>query len=93
MRAKASGLDAHLLQSLGRDALTRLRMPLLEALKKCPSVQLSLVEMLALLPAMKQRLYSISSSSRAAPDRLGISVGVVAGASPSGRWQATQRID
>merc|ERR1719461_741810 len=38
-----------------------------------------------LLPAMKPRLYSISSSPRASPDRASLTVAVVSGPSPTGR--------
>jgi len=60
-------------------------MPLLELLLKFESIKLTLPEVLALIPMMKPRLYSISSSPLALPARVSITVGVLRAHTSSGR--------
>jgi len=67
------------------DHAQRMQMPLLELLLKFPSVEVTLPEVLALLPQMKPRLYSVSSSPLALANRVSISVGVLRGTTQSGR--------
>ncbi len=61
------------------------RRTLLELLVQHRSARLSMGELLTLLPPLKPRYYSISSSPRVAADRVSVSVGVVKGATPTGR--------
>jgi len=61
------------------------RRTLLEVLKEVPDLQITFGQLLALLPAMKPRYYSISSSPKASPSKASITVSVVRGTSPSGR--------
>ena len=60
---------------------------LLETLECFPSLAkvMTVAELLAVLPPMKARYYSISSSPLAMPQRLSLTVGVVEGISPTGR--------
>lgn len=67
------------------DYAQRMQMPLLELLIKFPSIKITLPEVLALLPQMKPRLYSISSSPLALPGQVSITVGVLRGITASGR--------
>jgi len=66
-------------------SIKELKMPLLEILQAFPSVRVGLAEVLALLPAMKPRLYSISSSPLASPSHVSLCFTVVSGPSPTGR--------
>jgi len=61
------------------------RLTLLEVLRKYSSVTVPLGMLVGMLPSMKPRYYSISSSPEASPDRVSITVSVVTGAAPSGR--------
>eukprot|EP00927_Polykrikos_kofoidii_P029658 TRINITY_DN25618_c0_g1_i1.p1 TRINITY_DN25618_c0_g1~~TRINITY_DN25618_c0_g1_i1.p1 ORF type:complete len:1156 (-),score=164.76 TRINITY_DN25618_c0_g1_i1:94-3138(-) len=61
------------------------RRTLLEVLQEFPEVTVSFGDLLALLPANKPRFYSISSSPKALPNAVSITVSVVQGASPTGR--------
>jgi cytochrome P450 / NADPH-cytochrome P450 reductase len=63
----------------------RNRRTLVELLAAHRSARLSLGELLTLLPPLKPRYYSISSSPRVAADRVSVSVGVVKGVTPTGR--------
>ena len=58
---------------------------LLEILQAYGSVKLPFGKFLGMLPAMKPRFYSISSSPIKCPNSLSITVSVVAGTTPSGR--------
>ncbi len=58
---------------------------LLELLDAHRSVQLTLAELLTLLPPLRPRYYSISSSPRVAAGRVSVTVGVVKGTTPTGR--------
>jgi cytochrome P450/NADPH-cytochrome P450 reductase len=79
-------LDQVTLQTLSATSQAqRVQMPLLELLLKYTSIELTLGEVLALLPPMKPRLYSISSSPRATPNRLSVTVGVLSVVTGSGR--------
>merc|ERR1712178_516474 len=61
------------------------RRNLLEVLQDFPSVNLSYGALLGMLQPLKPRYYSISSSPKASPGSVSISVSVVKGISPSGR--------
>ena len=61
------------------------RRTLVELLAAHRSARLSLGEILTVLPSLKPRYYSISSSPRVAADRVSVTVGVVQGATPTGR--------
>jgi cytochrome P450/NADPH-cytochrome P450 reductase len=79
-------LDQVTLQTLSTtNHAQRVQMPLLELLLKYESIEVSLGEVLALLPPMKPRFYSISSSARASPTRLSLTVGVLKVVTGSGR--------
>ena len=73
------------LQALSHAAMQRMQMPLVELLLKFRSIRLSVGEALALLPPLKPRLYSISSSPLHQASTLSITVGVVSGKTPTGR--------
>jgi sulfite reductase alpha subunit-like flavoprotein len=73
------------LQALSHAAMQRMQMPLVELLFKFKSIRLSVGEALALLPPLKPRLYSISSSPLHQASTLSITVGVVSGKTPTGR--------
>lgn len=77
--------ESEQLRALSFQAVQRMCMPLLELLLKFKSIELSLGELLTLLPAMKTRLYSISSSPQTNASVLSITVGVVSGKTPTGR--------
>jgi len=57
----------------------------IELLAQFGSITLSLAELLAAIPPLKPRYYSISSSPRATSGHVSITVGVVRGTSPTGR--------
>ena len=61
------------------------RASVLDLLETYPSCKLSLGELLELLPAMRVRQYSISSSPRANPSRCTVTVAVTAGPAWSGQ--------
>lgn len=61
------------------------RRTLLELLAEHRSARLGLAELLTLLPPIKPRYYSISSSPKVAADRVSVTVGLVEGRSPTGR--------
>ena len=63
------------------------RTSVLDLLEIYPSCELSLGELLELLPAMRVRQYSISSSPRANPSRCTVTVAVTAGPAWSGRGE------
>jgi cytochrome P450/NADPH-cytochrome P450 reductase len=80
------GLEQVTLAAIAKaDHAQRMQMPLLELLLKFRSIEVTLPEVLALLPPMKPRLYSISSSPLALTNRVSISVGVLRGTTQSGR--------
>lgn len=68
-----------------QEAILSKRQTILEVLRRYKSVKVSLGALLGMLPPMKPRYYSISSSPEAAPDRVSITVSVVRGIAPSGR--------
>jgi len=61
------------------------RRTFLEILNEFPETDVDLGELMALLPPMKPRYYSISSSPKAQPNAVNITVSVVQGTSPTGR--------
>merc|ERR1719383_978578 len=61
------------------------RRTFLEILNEFPETEVQLGELIALLPRMKPRYYSISSSPKAQPNAVNITVSVVQGVSPTGR--------
>eukprot|EP01123_Difflugia_compressa_P010126 TRINITY_DN3612_c0_g2_i1.p1 TRINITY_DN3612_c0_g2~~TRINITY_DN3612_c0_g2_i1.p1 ORF type:complete len:526 (+),score=92.88 TRINITY_DN3612_c0_g2_i1:207-1580(+) len=65
--------------------VTKPKRTLLEVLSHFPSVNISFGEFLALVPPIKPRYYSISSSPLAHPRSVHITVAVVEGKSPTGR--------
>jgi len=56
-----------------------------EMLHEFPSARVPLGTLLGMLPPMKPRYYSISSSPRVSPEKVSITVSVVQGHAPSGR--------
>lgn len=80
-----SEADKRILSVLDKATLHKMQMPLIEVLERFPSLQPTLSEVLALLPVMKPRLYSISSSDLASRDCLSIMVGLLEGTTASGR--------
>jgi len=61
------------------------RRTVLEILKEFKSVQLSMGQLMGILPANKPRYYSISCSPRVSPGSVSVTVSVVSGISPTGR--------
>jgi len=61
------------------------RRILLEVLNEFPELRLTLGELLSILPQMKPRFYSISSSPQVLSGAVSITVSVVQGTSPAGR--------
>lgn len=61
------------------------RLTVLEILNEYSSIELTLGQLLGLLPANKPRYYSISSSPKMLPGAVNITVSVVSGTSPTGR--------
>jgi len=61
------------------------RRTFLEILNEFPETEIQLGELVALLPPMKPRYYSISSSPKTLPNAVNITVSVVQGISPTGR--------
>jgi len=57
----------------------------LELLNEFKSVTLTLADYLAIIPSLKPRFYSISSSSKVDPENIHITVSVVSGVTPTGR--------
>eukprot|EP00929_Paragymnodinium_shiwhaense_P092936 TRINITY_DN5298_c0_g1_i3.p1 TRINITY_DN5298_c0_g1~~TRINITY_DN5298_c0_g1_i3.p1 ORF type:complete len:983 (+),score=124.01 TRINITY_DN5298_c0_g1_i3:132-2951(+) len=80
-----SEADKRILRSLDKKTLHEMQMPLLEVLERFPSLEPSLPEVFDLLPAMKPRLYSISSSNLTRPAHVSLMVGLLQGTAPSGR--------
>lgn len=76
LQAAVAGYEADVLKN---------RRTLVELLAAHRSARLSLDEILTVLPPLKPRYYSISSSPRVAADRVSVTVGVVQGATPMGR--------
>jgi cytochrome P450/NADPH-cytochrome P450 reductase len=86
VKTKATdAFESEQLSALTHQTVQRMSMPLFELLLKFKSIQLSLGELLSLLPAIKSRLYSISSSPKSNISVLSITVGVVSGKTPTGR--------
>jgi len=77
--------EGHNQQDLYEKLVKKKRVTVLEILQDYPSVELTLGQLVGLLPTMKPRYYSISSSPKALPKSVSISVSVVAGKSPTGR--------
>lgn len=81
-KAKASE-DKQFLQFLASDEeayalnVSDKRISVLDLLERFSSIDLSFAAFLALLPSMKSRLYSISSSALASPDKCTISYSVI----------------
>jgi cytochrome P450/NADPH-cytochrome P450 reductase len=61
------------------------RKTVLEVLREFPSVKISLGQLMGILPVMKPRYYSISSSPKVSPGSASVTVSVVSGVSPTGR--------
>jgi cytochrome P450/NADPH-cytochrome P450 reductase len=74
-------------ESLGRytEDVVRPRTSVLDLLEAIPACDLPFEAYLEMLPPMRPRYYSISSSPLASPDACSITVGVVEGAARSGR--------
>jgi cytochrome P450/NADPH-cytochrome P450 reductase len=70
-----------------RQEIARRRVSVLDLLERYPSCQLSFAELLELLPTMRVRQYSLSSSPRQASDRCTLTVAVVDGEAWSGIGQ------
>lgn len=67
------------------DYVLKSKRTVLELLEEFKSVTLTFADYLAITPNLRPRFYSISSSSKAHPDSVHLTVGVVRGKTPTGR--------
>ncbi|WP_426451860.1 bifunctional cytochrome P450/NADPH--P450 reductase [Paenibacillus sp. S-38] len=80
-------LEALLQEDAYKSEVLRKRVTMLELLEKYPACELPFERFLELLPPLKARYYSISSSPRVLGDRVSITVSVVRGPAWSGRGE------
>lgn len=66
------------------EAFRRRRVSVLDLLERCPSISLALPDLVGMLPPLRPRVYSISSSPKSAPGSCTLTVAVVRGAAHSG---------
>lgn len=72
-------LETLLEEGVYHDQILKKRISMLDLLEKYEACEIRFERFLELLPALKPRYYSISSSPLVTPDRLSITVGVVSG--------------
>ncbi|WGU94968.1 bifunctional cytochrome P450/NADPH--P450 reductase [Paenibacillus dendritiformis] len=80
-------LEALLREDTYQDQVLSKRVTMIDLLEKYPACELPFQRFIELLPPLKARYYSISSSPKALPDRVSITVGVVRGPARSGRGE------
>ncbi|HHT7239771.1 TPA: bifunctional cytochrome P450/NADPH--P450 reductase [Bacillus cereus] len=80
-------LEALVEDGVYQDQILKKRISMLDLLEKYDACEIPFEHFLELLPALKPRYYSISSSPLVAQDRLSITVGVVSEASWSGQGE------
>lgn len=80
-------LEALLQEEAYKEQVLAKRLTMLDLLEQYPACELPFERFLELLPPLKPRYYSISSSPKAQPDRASITVGVVRGPAKSGRGE------
>ncbi|AJY75535.1 bifunctional cytochrome P450/NADPH--P450 reductase [Paenibacillus beijingensis] len=80
-------LEALLQEDAYKTNVLEKRLTMLDLLEQYPACEMPFERFLELLPPLKARYYSISSSSRVQPDRASITVGVVSGPARSGRGE------
>jgi cytochrome P450/NADPH-cytochrome P450 reductase len=80
-------LEALLENDAYRHQVLEKRVTMLDLLESYPACELTFERFLDLLPPLKPRYYSISSSPRVSPDRASITVGVTRGPAWSGRGE------
>lgn len=80
-------LETLLEEVIYQEQILKKRISMLDLLEKYDSCEMPFERFLELLPALKPRYYSISSSPLVAQDRLSITVGVVSGPAWSGRGE------
>jgi len=73
------------LSAFSQQKIQETKVTVYELLHTYTSIKLNVAELLAVLPPMKARYYSISSSPLALPAQCSLTVGVVNGISPTGR--------
>lgn len=77
-------LEALLEEDVYRDEVLNKRLSMLDLLEKYEACEMPFEKFLELLPALKPRYYSISSSPSVSPDKASITIAVVQGAAWSG---------
>ncbi|WP_440604562.1 bifunctional cytochrome P450/NADPH--P450 reductase [Bacillus sp. GB_SG_008] len=80
-------LEALLEDGVYQDQILKKHISMLDLLEKYEACEIPFDRFLELLPALKPRYYSISSSPLVAQDRLSITVGVVSGSAWSGQGE------
>lgn len=80
-------LENLLEKGIYEEQILKKRVTMLDLLEKYEACEIPFERFLELLPALKPRYYSISSSPRIDPHRLSISVGVVAGPAWNGQGE------
>jgi cytochrome P450/NADPH-cytochrome P450 reductase len=80
-------LEALVQEEVYRGEVLAKRVSMLDLLEQYPACELPFERLLELLPPLKPRYYSISSSPLTQPDRACITVGVVRGPAHSGRGE------
>ncbi|NSL69449.1 bifunctional cytochrome P450/NADPH--P450 reductase [Bacillus toyonensis] len=80
-------LEALLEDGVYQDQILKKHISMLDLLEKYEACEIPFERFLELLPALKPRYYSISSSPLVAQDRLSITVGVVSGPAWSGQGE------
>lgn len=80
-------LEALLEKQAYKEHVLQKRLTMLELLEKYPACEMEFSEFIALLPSMRPRYYSISSSPRANEEKASITVSVVSGEAWSGNGE------
>ncbi|WP_282940215.1 bifunctional cytochrome P450/NADPH--P450 reductase [Paenibacillus sp. RC67] len=80
-------LEALLHEEAYKEQVQSKRLTMLELLEQYPACELPFERFVELLPPLKPRYYSISSSSKLQQDKASITVGVVRGPAKSGRGE------
>lgn len=80
-------LEALLQEEAYKEEVLDKRLTMLDLLEQYPACELPFERFVELLPSLKPRYYSISSSPKMQPDKASITVGVVRGPAKSGRGE------